>query len=91
MLGGGRAEMPLWPLMRKRLTHTGSLLRPRSPAFKAEIAAALLERVWPLIESGGVRPVIDSTFPLRDAAAAHRRIEEPGHVGKIVLEVPGAA
>jgi NADPH2:quinone reductase len=89
MLAGAKAEVELWPLMRKRLVHTGSTLRPRSAEFKTEIATALMERVWPLIESGGVRPVIDSTFPLADAAEAHRRIEAPDHIGKIVLEVAG--
>jgi putative PIG3 family NAD(P)H quinone oxidoreductase len=86
-IAGGKAEVELWPLMKKRLTHTGSLLRPRSVEFKAAIAAQLKEKVWPLIESGGIRPVIDSTFPLRAAADAHRRIEAPEHIGKIVLEV----
>jgi putative PIG3 family NAD(P)H quinone oxidoreductase len=88
-IAGGKAEVELWPLMKKRLTHTGSLLRPRSVEFKAAIAARLKEKVWPLIESGGIRPVIDSTFPLRAAAEAHRRIEAPEHIGKIVLEVGG--
>jgi len=86
-IGGIRAEIDLWPLMKKRLVHTGSLLRPRSVEFKAGIAEALLKRVWPLIESGAVRPIIDSAFPLGDAAGAHRRIEAPDHIGKIVLEV----
>jgi putative PIG3 family NAD(P)H quinone oxidoreductase len=88
-IAGGRAEVELWPLMKKGLMHTGSLLRPRSAEFKGAIAAQLKERVWPLIESGGIRPVIDSTFPLNAAADAHRRIEDPDHVGKIVLEVGG--
>lgn len=87
MMGGARADVPLWPIMRKRLVLTGSTLRPRPASFKAGIAAALLERVWPLIESGGIRPVIDSTFPLEEAAAAHRRIEDPDHIGKIVLTI----
>jgi NADPH2:quinone reductase len=87
MIAGAKAEIELWPLMRKRLVHTGSTLRPRSAEFKGKIAAALKEKVWPLIESGGVKPIIDSTFPLRDAAEAHRRIDAPDHFGKIVLEV----
>ncbi len=88
-IAGARAEVELWPLMRKRLTHTGSLLRPRSAEFKGAIAERLKAKVWPLIESGGIRPVIDSAFPLRAAADAHRRIEAPDHFGKIVLEVGG--
>jgi NADPH2:quinone reductase len=73
--------------MRKRLTHTGSTLRPRSAEFKGAIASALKEKVWPLLETGAIKPVIDATFPLRDAADAHRRVEEPDHIGKIVLTV----
>lgn len=72
-------------LMVKRLVHTGSTLRPREAAFKAAIAARLREKVWPLIEAGTVRPVMDSTFPLAEAAAAHARMESSGHIGKIVL------
>ncbi len=73
--------------MAKRLTVTGSLLRPRSPAEKGAIARALEAEVWPLIASGRVRPRIDATFPLADAAEAHRRLESRRHVGKIVLLV----
>jgi NADPH2:quinone reductase len=87
MLAGAKTEVDLWPLMRKRLVHTGSTLRPRPVEFKAAIALALKEHVWPLLESGGIKPVIDSTFPLRQAAEAHRRIEAPDHIGKVVLEV----
>lgn len=76
-------------LMVKRLTHTGSTLRPRSDAFKSAIADSLREKVWPLIESGKIRPVMDSTFPLGQAAEAHRRMESSGHIGKIVLTVDG--
>ena len=89
MLNGPKAEIELWPLIRKRLTHTGSTLRPRSVAFKAKIAEALKEKVWPLIEAGGIRPIIDSTFRLRDAGDSHRRIEAPDHIGKIILQVGG--
>jgi NADPH2:quinone reductase len=71
--------------MAKRLVHTGSTLRPRSVAEKAEIIDALNARVWPLLAEGRCRPLIDSTFPLAEAAAAHRRIENADHVGKIVL------
>ena len=77
-------------LMVKRLVHTGSTLRPREAAFKAAIAARLREKVWPLIEAGTVRPVMDSTFSLAEAAAAHARMESSGHIGKIVL-LTGAA
>lgn len=74
-------------LMVKRLTHTGSTLRPRPVADKAEIARGIEEKVWPLVAAGRIRPVIDSTFPLRDAAKAHARMESSQHVGKIVLTV----
>ncbi|MEC9401488.1 MAG: NAD(P)H-quinone oxidoreductase, partial [Pseudomonadota bacterium] len=74
-------------LMVKRLTHTGSTLRPRSDAFKTAIAESLKEKVWPLLESGKVAPVMDSTYPLAEAAEAHRRMEGSGHIGKIVLTV----
>ncbi|MES0811925.1 NAD(P)H-quinone oxidoreductase [Roseibium sp. SCPC15] len=72
-------------LMVKRLTHTGSTLRPRSDAFKTAIAESLEEKVWPLIESGEVGPVMDSTFPFSQASEAHKRMESSGHIGKIVL------
>ncbi|MCW5717801.1 MAG: NAD(P)H-quinone oxidoreductase [Bauldia sp.] len=86
-LGGTSPTLDLRPVMVKRLTYTGSTLRPRPVAFKAEVAAALREKVWPLLASGTVRPVIDSTFPLRAVADAHRRIEASGHIGKVVLTV----
>jgi NADPH2:quinone reductase len=85
---GVRAEVDLRPLMAKRLVHTGSLLRPRETQFKAALAAEVAATVMPLLESGAVRPVVDSTFPLAEAAAAHRRLEASLHVGKIVLTVP---
>ena len=72
-------------LMVKRLRHTGTTLRPRDDAFKTAIARALREKVWPLLSSGIVRPIMDSTFPLRQAADAHRRMESSDHIGKIVL------
>jgi putative PIG3 family NAD(P)H quinone oxidoreductase len=84
---GPKAEISLWDVMRKRLTLTGSTLRARSPAFKAALAAELRREVWPHLEAGAIRPVIDSTFPLEEAADAHRRMESSLHVGKIVLEV----
>jgi NADPH2:quinone reductase len=72
-------------LMRKRLTHTGSTLRPREAAFKAAIARALEDQVWPLLASGRVRVVLDKAFPLAQAGEAHRRMEASAHVGKIIL------
>lgn len=84
-LHGDTAEVGFLRLMLKRLTHTGSTLRARDIAFKAGIARALEDRVWPLIEAGAIRPVIDSTYPARDAAAAHARLESGAHIGKIVL------
>ena len=86
-LRGPKAEVDLRPLMQKRLVHTGSTLRPRPPAEKAAIADALREKVWPLIEAGRLKPVIDSVFPLAEAAKAHARMESSAHVGKIVLTV----
>ena len=83
-LGGARASANFARLMQKRLVHTGSTLRSREPAFKAAIAAALRDRVWPLLSQGVVAPVIDRVLPLEQAAAAHARLEAD-HVGKIVL------
>jgi NADPH2:quinone reductase len=74
-------------VLRRRLTMTGSTLRPRPVAFKAAIARQLKEKVWPLIEAGRIRPVIHATFPLEEAAAAHALMESGTHVGKIVLQV----
>jgi NADPH2:quinone reductase len=85
LLRGRKVEIDLHVVMAKRLTHTGSTLRPRTVAQKATIAEALRDKVWPLLAAGRCKPVIDSTFPLAQAAAAHRRIEDGAHVGKIVL------
>jgi putative PIG3 family NAD(P)H quinone oxidoreductase len=85
LLGGPRAEVKMHLIMTKRLTVTGSTLRARSVAQKAAVAAGVREHVWPLIEAGRVRPLIESTFPLAEAAAAHRLMESSGHIGKIVL------
>ncbi len=87
LLGGNKAEIDFGQVLRRRLTVTGSTLRPRPVAFKAAIAAQLRERVWPLLEAGTVRPVIYRSFGLDDAAAAHRLMESSEHVGKIVLTV----
>jgi NADPH2:quinone reductase len=84
-LEGSKAEIDVGPLMMKRQTLTGSTLRPRSVAEKGAIANALREKVWPLIEAGKVGPVMFKTFPLAEAAAAHRLMETSSHIGKIVL------
>lgn len=86
-LEGSRADLDLMRLMLKRLTLTGSTLRARPPGEKARIAAAVRQRVWPLVESGAFRPVIDSTFPLERAADAHHRLDDPAHAGKILLTI----
>lgn len=84
---GASVEIPIWEVMRKRLTLTGSTLRARPVEFKAALADELRREVWPHLESGRIRPVIHSTFPLADAAGAHRLMDSGEHVGKIVLEV----
>jgi putative PIG3 family NAD(P)H quinone oxidoreductase len=84
-LSGARAEVNIGQIMVKRLTLTGSTLRPRSADEKARLAAAVEQAVWPWIEAGKVRPVIDSVFPLAQASRAHARIDESGHLGKILL------
>jgi NADPH2:quinone reductase len=85
MLGGARAELKLTTLLTKRLTVTGSTLRSRTVEQKAAVAEAVRNTVWPLLESGRVRPVIYATFPLAEAAAAHALMESSNHIGKIVL------
>ena len=82
-----KMEFNFLPMMLKRLTLTGSTLRPRTVAQKAVIAEELHSRVWPLLNDGKVKPVMDSTYPLADAAGAHARMESSGHIGKIVLEI----
>lgn len=84
-LKGSKVEIDLQKVMAKRLTLTGSTLRPRNVAEKGAIAAALQAEVWPLIEAGRVRPVIHATFPLAQAAEAHALMESSAHVGKIIL------
>ena len=86
-LHGPMAQADFRKLMVKRLTHTGSTLRPRQIAFKAELARTLEETVWPLISDGRFSPVIDAVFPLEQASEAHARMEAGGHVGKIILSV----
>jgi len=85
--GGVRAEINMADVMMRRLTLTGSTLRARSDAFKAALAHEIRETVWPLVGDGGLRPVMDMSFPLHDAAAAHARMEQGSHVGKIVLNI----
>jgi putative PIG3 family NAD(P)H quinone oxidoreductase len=87
LLGGSTARIDMMTVLRRRLTITGSTLRARTIAQKGAIAAALAVSVWPLLEAGAVRPVIDRTFGLRDAASAHRLMEAGVHIGKIVLLV----
>jgi NADPH2:quinone reductase len=86
-LQGSRIDIDLHPIMAKRLTLTGSTLRPRSVEEKGVLARDVHRHVWPLLESRRVRPIIDQTFPLTEAVAAHRRIESSAHIGKIVLTV----
>jgi NADPH:quinone reductase len=87
LLGGAKANVDLGQVLRRRLTITGSTLRPRPVAFKAQIARELRERVWPLLAAGQIKPVIHQTFPLEEAAAAHALMESSAHVGKIMLRV----
>jgi NADPH:quinone reductase len=86
-LGGSKAALDMSDILMRRLTITGSTLRPRTVEFKTSIAAALRAKVWPLIEAGKIRPVIYKVFPLAQAAAAHALIESGEHVGKIMLQV----
>lgn len=86
-LNGLTSEIFVPAIMLKRLTLTGSTLRARPSEFKGSIAQELYKKVWPLLEDGSVKPVIDSTFPLAKAADAHRRIEGGAHIGKIILTV----
>jgi putative PIG3 family NAD(P)H quinone oxidoreductase len=82
---GSKVEINMMPVMLKRLVYTGSTLRTRPPEFKARIAAELKDKVWPKIESGQIRVVTHRTFPLAQAAEAHRLMESAGHTGKILL------
>jgi NADPH2:quinone reductase len=87
LLGGARGDVNFSEILRRRLTITGSTLRPRPVAFKQDIANKLRERIWPLLESGRIKPVIHQTFPLAQAAGAHALMESSTHVGKIMLTV----
>ena len=86
-LTGPKVELNFAQVMARRLTITGSTLRPQSDLAKARIAQDLAEKVWPLLDAGRVAPVMDSEFPLEEAAAAHARLESAGHIGKVVLKV----
>ena len=86
-IGGAKAQINMIPVLHRRLTITGSTLRPRSVAEKGAIARVLRQRVWPLLEAGTVAPVVHATFPLRAAAEAHRVMEADTHIGKLVLVV----
>jgi NADPH:quinone reductase-like Zn-dependent oxidoreductase len=84
--GGATGTLPLHKLMAKRGTIMGSTMRPRTAAEKAAIAEALRQKIWPLLpQKRFIRPLIDSTFPLEDARAAHQRLEKGSHIGKIIL------
>ncbi|WP_338242078.1 NAD(P)H-quinone oxidoreductase [Aurantiacibacter hainanensis] len=91
VLGGPKSEINMAKMMVRRQTITGSTLRPRSNVFKGMLADELFREVWPLVETGDLRPVMDRTFRLADATDAHRRMEAGEHVGKIVLDVAGSA
>ena len=88
-LQGSKVELNFAQVMTRRLTITGSTLRPQSDLAKATIAEQLLKNVWPLLDQGRLHPVIDSTFDLTQAAEAHARMESSAHIGKIVLKVAG--
>jgi NADPH2:quinone reductase len=85
---GSKVELDCGLIQRKHLTLTGSMLRPRPVAEKARLGAAVRKAVWPQIESGRTRPVVDSTFPLAEAAQAHQRMESGAHTGKVLLVNP---
>ena len=87
LLGGVKATLGMGDILRRRLSITGSTLRPRPIEFKGRVAASLRERIWPLLESGKIKPVIYKTFPLENAAGAHALMESSEHIGKIVLTI----
>jgi NADPH2:quinone reductase len=86
-LRGAKTELDVNDVMRRRLTITGSTLRPRPVEFKGAIARNLRDKIWPLIEAGKIKPVIYKTFPLAQASEAHKLMESGAHIGKIVLTV----
>jgi len=87
LLGGAKATVDLGQILRRRLSISGSTLRPRPVEFKAAIARNLRERVWPLIGAGKIKPIIHQVFPLEQAAQAHAMMEASMHIGKIMLQV----
>lgn len=87
-LGGGQLDIPIFRIMQKRAVITGSTLRPRDPDEKARLAAEVERVVWPWIAAGKVKPQVDATFPLEEAASAHAHLEGGAHVGKVILTVP---
>lgn len=87
LLGGARSEVDGNQILRRRLTLTGSTLRPRPVAFKGAIAKSLRERAWPLLEQGKIKPIVHATFPLEQASAAHAMMEAGENIGKIILTV----
>jgi NADPH2:quinone reductase len=87
LIGGSRAEINMGTILTKRVTLTGSTLRSRTVAQKAEVADAVRKNIWPLLAAGRVRPTIHATFPLAQAGEAHRLMESSNHIGKIVLTI----
>jgi len=87
VMGGVKATIPMHKVLTRRLTLTGSTLRPRPKAFKTAVADEIRGSVWPFVQSGQLRPAMDTSFPLRDAASAHARMDGGEHIGKIVLDI----
>ena len=88
-LKGAKVELNFAQIMIRRLTVTGSTLRPQSDLSKSQIASELLEKIWPLLSTGRISPVINSVFDLNDVSSAHLLMESSKHIGKIVLKVDG--
>jgi NADPH2:quinone reductase len=86
---GATSTINILKIMQKRAVLTGSTLRPRPVAFKAQVKQQLLEHVWPLLRSGQLRVIIDRTYPMQEAPLAHQRMESSEHIGKILLKVDG--
>ena len=87
LLGGVKGTLDFGQILRRRLTVTGSTLRPRPVSFKAEVAHSLRQHVWPLLEAGKIKPIVHATFPLEEAAKAHAMMEAGEQIGKIILTV----
>ena len=86
-LGGVKTNLNMTDILKRRLTITGSTLRPRSTKFKSKIAVSLREKVWPLLASRVIEPLIFKSFPLQNAAEAHSLMESSQHIGKIILDI----